>query len=78
MSPLEVRRVCASQYFGTAWAELESRSAVVKRKVLVTDLDNQTEQAQMILDLYARCARLIPARTQVSEDTLELMRIDAC
>jgi hypothetical protein len=79
MSPLEVRRVCASQYFGTAWAELESRSAVlVKRKVLVTDLDNQTEQAQMILDLCARCARLIPTRTQVSENTLEQMAIDAC
>ena len=58
ISPSKVKRALATPYFGAAWSELESNSTMLaRRKVLITDLDSQTKQAQMILDLYARCAR---------------------
>ena len=79
ISPSKVKRALATPYFGAAWSELESNSTMLaKRKVLITDLDNQTKQAQMILDLYARCARPIPARALVSENTPGFKGNDAC
>ncbi|MGA2408780.1 MAG: glycosyltransferase family A protein [Candidatus Binataceae bacterium] len=49
-------------YFGAAWAELEMKSPVlIKRKVPVSDLENQTMLAQAIVDAY------YPSRTRRSE-----------
>jgi glycosyltransferase involved in cell wall biosynthesis len=59
MLPDEVARVLNFPYFGAAWAELESRSiSLLKRKVLIADLQNQTNQARAILDLCARGRRI--------------------
>jgi GT2 family glycosyltransferase len=44
------RRLTKANYFGEAWAELESRSPVLRRKrVPLEDLDNQTAWAEVII-----------------------------
>ena len=55
MLPSEIYRVLSATYFGAAWAELESRSAtLIRRRVLVADLAEETKQAQAILAMCYR------------------------
>jgi hypothetical protein len=47
----KIVQILSSSYFGAAWAGLERISVPLhKRKVLVTDLENQTQLARAILN----------------------------
>jgi hypothetical protein len=67
-------RLISAPYFGEAWAELESRSAVLRRKrVRVPDLGNQVAKAEFIL----RILRDRKAIRQVPPDPVGNSPLDA-
>ena len=50
LNEIALRRALSEKYFGTAWAEIERQSpALVRRPVLVRDLNEQVVQADCIL-----------------------------
>jgi hypothetical protein len=61
LSESSLKRAMAARYFGTAWAEVERQSpALVRKRVLVSDLTNQSAKAASIL--YA-LRNEVPAKT---------------
>jgi glycosyltransferase involved in cell wall biosynthesis len=64
--PAKIERALKVPYLGQAWANLERTSAsLLKRPVLVADLQNQTEQARLILQACTRRRSLETALKQV-------------
>ena len=59
MEPAETRRILRAPYFGTAWAEFESKSALLgKERLLVRDPQDHIRQAQAIVDFETRRRRI--------------------
>jgi hypothetical protein len=74
LSDALLTRLISAPYFGEAWAELESRSAVLRRKrVRVPDLGNQVAKAELIL----RILRDRKAIRQVPQDPVGNSPLDA-